>query len=160
MTERFSILLNRSEVDSVIPELLRILEDVWPSAHFTEAPGHHCHKTQLFASHFFALQGHHRLDVDVLWSGISCEFIIDLVGVGNLHEEAATLCEMDPEFRQILVLERVWLDGLEVLGVKLRAWKWVHRPSSLRSVGFNLSAHNGRNVRTLRAADWLLLLSF
>ena len=32
---------------------------------------------------------------------------------------------MNPEFRQILVLERVWLDGLEVLGVKLRAWEWV-----------------------------------
>ena len=51
--------------------------------------------------------------------------MIDLVGVGNLYEEAATLCEMDPEFGQILVLERVWLDGLEVLGVKLRAWEWV-----------------------------------
>ena len=136
-------------MDSVIPELLRILEDVWPSAHFTEAPGHHCHKTQLFASHFFALQGHHRLDVDVLWSGISCEFIIDLVGVGNLHEEAATLCEMDPEFRQILVLERVWLDGLEVLGVKLRAWEWVlERFLVLQRLGHGeLKLTRGRSLR-------------
>jgi hypothetical protein len=102
----------------IVPELPDVGKDLGPSRHLSEAPGHDSHETQLFATDLPACGVHYWLDVDVLRFGVPLCIRVNLVLIGELDKEAATMLELDSELKLVLAWRRVRLDLLKILRVK------------------------------------------
>ena len=119
MTERLSVLLDRREVHGVVSQLSNISEHVWPSCHLAQASRHHSHQRKLFASDLLTCSRHHWLDIDVLSWGITGFFRVNLVLVGNLHEETSTVLKENSILQLVLAWCWVRVNHLQIVRVKV-----------------------------------------
>ena len=82
MTERLSVLLDWSEMDSIVSKLSHVFKHLWPSAHFSKTSGHDCHETELLHSNLLASSFHYWLNIDILWLGVQDVTWVDLILIG------------------------------------------------------------------------------